>query len=254
MIKELVSIIMPLFNGELHVKESINSVLNQEYINWELIIIDDCSTDRSREVVKEYTRNCSKIKLLQTNINQGPAYARNMGIQEAKGDYISFLDSDDVWFPNKLKAQIDFIKKTNAELIFSNYEKISHAGKKANRVIYLPNKVTYKDILKSNFVPCLTALYNVKKLGKHFQNTDKFLISYEDYLMWVSILKNGIIAYNTNQTLAYYRLSEKSISRNKFKMLTIRWHLYRNIEKLSIYQSIYFMINYLILGLKKYLT
>lgn len=250
---DLVSVIMPLYNGKLHINEAINSVINQNYVFWELLIINDCSTDESEKIVLEYCKTHQNIKLLKTTVNSGPASARNIGIQMAKGKYIAFLDSDDIWLKDKLYKQVQFIESKNAEIVFSNYEKISHIGTRANRVVKLPEIVSYKEMLKINSIPCLTALYDTGKLGKLFQNNDRYYISYEDYIMWLSILKRGIVAYNTNDILALYRLSEKSISRNKFKMIKIRWNLYRKIEKLNYLNSLLNMYNHILLGFKKYI-
>jgi glycosyltransferase involved in cell wall biosynthesis len=250
--RELVSIIMPLYNGKLHIREAINSVLAQSYAQWELLIINDCSTDESEEIVFEYCKTFQNIQLLKTEVNSGPAAARNIGIKIAKGKYISFLDSDDIWVKDKLQKQIEFIERKNAAIVFSNYEKISHFGIIENRVVKLPKQVSYKSMLKINSIPCLTAMYDTEKLGKLFQHTDRYYISYEDYIMWLFVLKKGVIAYNTNNNLAFYRLSDKSLSRNKFKMITIRWNLYRQIEKLSFWNSLYNMCNYIFLGFQKY--
>ncbi len=244
---------MPLFNGATTIHETVKSLLEQTFSNWELIIVDDCSTDNSYNIAIDIASlNSEKIKVFQTEKNGGPAIARNIATKNAIGRFITYLDSDDIWLPNKLEKQIDFITKNNYSIIYSNYEKISFNGERSDRIVKMPEVVNYNTILKSNAIPCLTAMYDVDKLGKLYQIEDRFYMSNEDYIMWVQTLSKGILAHKLDEVLAFYRLSEHSISKNKIRMASIRWYIYRDIVGLSIFNTLYYYICYLFIGINKY--
>lgn len=238
---ELVSIITPCYNGEKTIQETILSVLNQTYPNWEMLIIDDCSIDSSKTLIHNFTSRDSRIKYLKTKSSSGsPTMPRNIGIENAKGRFIAFLDCDDLWLPTKLEEQIPLLNDTNTAIAFSYYEKISEEGKRNNRIIISPNQITYKQLLKENVIGCLTAIYDTQKVGKIYFSE----IGHEDYAMWLSILKKGYIAKNTNTTLALYRISNNSISSNKITAFKWTWNIYRKVERLPLYKSIYYFMNY----------
>ncbi|MDM8218952.1 glycosyltransferase family 2 protein [Parasutterella secunda] len=246
----LVSIVIPCYNSERYIDECIQSVLNQTYSNWELLLIDDCSTDSTYAKILKYSTNDPRIKLFQTTSpSGGPSHPRNIGLSQAKGSYISFLDSDDLWLPNKLSEQIKYIQKYNVSFVYSNYEKITPSGEKSGRHVTLRPYVSYPQLLLSCEIPCLTALIDsflIKQ--KLFRETGK-----EDYLLWLQILKSGVIAYNCGETLALYREGHKSRSRNKLKMIFQQWVILRDFEKVNFFKSCYCLIYYIIKGLKKYL-
>ncbi|WP_436420344.1 glycosyltransferase family 2 protein [Petrimonas sp.] len=235
----VVSIITPLYNSISYIEETINSVLNQTFINWEMLIIDDCSTDGSDEVVKNIIKKDRRVKYFKTIERSGsPTLPRNIGIENASGRFIAFLDSDDVWLPNKLEEQIRLFDSINVAIVFSNYEKINEKGKTNNRLIKAPEKVNYKGLLKGNVMACSTVVYDTEKIGKvYFSNQ-----GHEDFILWLSILKRGYIAKNTNTVGAYYRVRKSSVSSNKFKVIKWIWNIYRNIERLSILKSFYYTV------------
>ena len=248
-----VSVIMPLFNGAKTINETVKSLFDQTFSNWELIIVDDCSKDNSYEIacsIADQTPN--KIKVFKTALNGGPAVARNIATNHATGRFITFLDCDDIWLPDKLEKQLTFITSNNYSIIYSNYEKISYNGERSNRIVKMPEVVNYKTILKSNAIPCLTAMYDTDKLGKLFQIEDRFYMSNEDYIMWVQTLRKGILAHKLDEVLAFYRLSEQSISKNKVRMASIRWYIYRDIVGLNIFNTFYYYICYLFIGINKF--
>lgn len=248
-----VSIITPMYNASRFVKYTIESVLSQTYSNWELIIVDDCSSDNSFDIVKDYCQRDHRIKLLKMEKNSGgPIIPRNTGIDMAEGRYIAFLDSDDIWVPNKLEKQINFMQEKQCVLSYSAYKKIDEYGAIiGNNPISVPSIVTYKDLLKSNFIPCLTAIYDSQKIGKIFQHKDS-LVASEDHLLWLSILRNNDeCALGINEPLAYYRIHGKSISNNKVVMAKNKWRIYREWEKLSVLGSIWYFIHYVYYGLRK---
>ncbi|MDR2511384.1 MAG: glycosyltransferase, partial [Bacteroidales bacterium] len=188
---KLVSIITPCYNCAEFVGQAIESVLVQTYQNWEMLIIDDCSTDTSVVEIEKYCKKDGRIKLFTTACNTGaPTEPRNIGIQKARGRYIAFLDSDDVWLREKLEHQIPLFKNPQTAIVYSNYEKITESGKRDSRIIRAPKKLVYKKLLKSNYIGCLTAVYDVSKTDKLFF-TD---FRHEDYVLWLTILQRGYIA------------------------------------------------------------
>ena len=233
----LVSIITPCYNSAQFITDTINSVINQSYPNWELLIIDDCSTDHSDKIIQEFSSRDKRIKYFKTEKPSGsPIYPRNMGIKNATGRYIAFLDSDDKWLPNKLEEQLELFKNEKTAVVYSNYEKINEEGKRENRIIKAPSQVNYIKLLESNVIGNLTGIYDTTKVGKVYcQN-----IHHEDYVLWLSILKKGFIAQNTQTVTALYRVRKNSVSSNKFKILSWQWNILRNVENLPFIKCIYY--------------
>ncbi|MBM7558080.1 glycosyltransferase family 2 protein [Halanaerobacter jeridensis] len=244
----LVSIITPLYNEESFISQTINSVLNQTYKNWELLVIDDCSTDNGPEIVKEFSFEENRIKLIQLEKNIGVTKARNRGIKEAEGRYVAFLDSDDLWEPEKLEKQINYMKKNNFSISFTSYKKINEDGNYRGTV-EVPNRVKYADLLKTNIMGCLTVIYDRKELGKrYFKDLDKS----EDYVLWLEILKEVDFAFGIQEPLASYRVMQESRSSNKISVIKQQWKIYREIEGLNLFKSFYYFLNYLYYGYKRY--
>lgn len=236
----LVSIVTPLYNSEKFIEETIVSVLNQTYSMWEMLIVDDCSSDNGSEIVKKYAQSDERIKYIKMDVNSGAAKTRNKAIEISQGEYIAFLDSDDLWEKNKLEKQVEFMKNNNYSVTFTDYEEINEVGDKLNILIRSPKKpVTYRRYLLTNPIGCLTGMYSVKKLGKIYM---PLLRNREDTAFWLRILKiPGVKAFSLKENLALYRLRGSSLSANKYKLLRFHWHLYRNIEKLSILESVFYM-------------
>lgn len=246
----LVSIITPCYNSNEFISETIKSVQAQTYTNWEMLIVDDCSTDNSEQYIKEFVQRDSRIQFFKTDHPSGsPTLPRNIGIMHAKGRFIAFLDSDDLWLPLKLEEQIKLFEDKTIALVFSNYEKITVEGIRSNRKIVAPSFTSYKKMLKENVIGCLTAIYDVSKVGKMYFSE----IKHEDYVMWLSILKKGFIAKNTNSIVALYRIQNNSLSSNKLKVFSWTWNIYRNVEHLNLIQSCYFFMHYAVRAGIKYL-
>ena len=237
----LISIIMPMHNSATFVGEAIESVLAQSYREWELIIVDDESTDASVSIVEAYAQKDSRIRLFRNpKPIKMPSAPRNMGLSMAKGRYIAFLDSDDMWLPEKLTQQIPLMQNPQVAIVYSNYEKMTESGKKTGRVIKAPRQADYKKLLRGNVIGNLTGIYDKQKVGiVPFLN-----IHHEDYAMWLSILKRGFIAQNTGTVAARYRLSSSSVSTNKYRVLSWQWNIYRNIEHISIMKSTIYFVSY----------
>ena len=243
LINVCISVITPCYNSGAYIADAIESVIAQSFVNWEMIIVDDCSSDNSAFIINQYSSKDARIKYFKTDFPSGsPTLPRNIGIKYAKGKYIAFLDSDDIWLPEKLKEQIKFINKPDIAIVFSNYEKINEAGKRAAREIIAPPLVDYYQLLKGNFIGCLTVLYDTDKVGKmYFKN-----VRHEDCVLWLSILKKGYKAQNTNTVTALYRVGSHSISSNKVKLLLWQWNILRKEEELSFYKAFYYYIHYAI--------
>jgi glycosyltransferase involved in cell wall biosynthesis len=244
---ELVSIISPCYNSSKFISHAIESVLEQTYKNWELIIVDDGSTDNSIEIIKKYEHMDKRIKLIEFGKNSGPALARNRAINEAKGRYIAFLDSDDIWLPQKLEKQIAFMIENNIALTYSSYYLIDKNGN--NRGVFITKKsATYNELLKTCFIGNLTAIYDADIIGKYFLEN----IGHGDYTLWLKILKKIAISRGIIEPLAKYRLSDKSFSANKIKAACWQWKIYSDIEKLGFFSSLYYFLNYIYFGYIKY--
>lgn len=242
-----VSIITPCYNSEKYLDETIKSVLNQTFTDWEWIIVDDCSKDNSTQIIKKHID--PRIKLIENKKNLGVAESRNQGIKNASGNIIAFLDSDDLWAKNKLEEQIKLHKLEKYAIVFSNYDNVNENGTSLGREVKSPEIVDYEQLLKSNYIGCLTASYNVSILGEK-QYMKK--IGHEDYVLWLSILKKGHKAINTNSCLAFRRVVKTSLSSNKLKAASWQWNIYRNVEKLSFLRSLYYFCFYITNAIKKY--
>jgi len=247
---DLVSIITPMYNSEKFIDLTILSVQSQTYQNWEMIIVDDASTDRSIEIVKKIMFNEPRLQLKQLADNLGPAHTRNNGIKLAKGRFLAFLDSDDLWHKDKLEKQIIFMQKNEYAFTFTGYEKIDEKGKKIGNILPFKNQVTYHDLLKSNHIGCLTAMIDLKMLGCKMYMPD--IKKRQDQGLWLEILKEIDKAYCLYEILGQYRIREGSISVNKIDNLKYQWKLYRNIEKINIVKSFYYMTFYAFYGMRKY--
>lgn len=240
----MVSIITPMFNSEAFISDTIHSILQQTYTNWELILIDDNSNDNTLLVVQSFINKNSNIKVIKNLNNQGAAVSRNLGIEAAKGDYITFLDADDLWKPNKLKTQIEFMKIENCDVCFSSYDLINEAGKPLNKRVKALFTLTYKKLLKSNYLGNLTGMYNAKTLGKI---TAPNLRKRQDWLLWLSaIKKSGKPALGIQESLAYYRVRENSMSSNKIGLLKYNYWVYKKGLGFSTIKSTFYMLRFLI--------
>lgn len=248
--QDLVSIITPMFNAEQYVASAVESVMMQSWTDWELLIVDDCSTDGSWDLARSLEARDERIKVLKTEVNSGAAIARNLGIKEARGSYIAFLDSDDLWHKDKLKLQIPFMRDEDAAVSFTGYTMMTNNIPGEGKYISAKPSVNYRQLLRYNSIGCLTAVYDVSRLGKRYQQA----VAYEDYVLWLNILKDGYIAKGLNVNLASYRLVKGSFSSNKFKVISFQWHIYRNIEKLGLLESIWYLSCYGFNGLRKHLT
>ena len=245
--KEKVSIIVPMYNAEKFIGKTIESVLAQTYQNWEMLIMNDVSTDNSLAIVSLYAKKDERIKIVNTEKNVGVVKGRNFLIDLASGKYIAFLDADDYWHNEKLEKQIKFMKEKNASISCTEYTRVKENEEKINDVI-IKEEISYNDMLKNNYLGCLTVIYDAEKIGKRYF---KELEKNEDYVLWLEIVKDVNTIYGLKENLAYYRVLDNSRSSNKVKTAKVRWEIYRKIEKLSLLKSIYYFLHYAIRAVLK---
>lgn len=232
----LVSVIMPAFNSERHIKQSIESVINQEYSNWELIIVDDASQDNTVNIIENFIKQDSRIKLYKCKNNKGVVSARNLAIEQSSGRYIAFLDSDDFWNEKKLKLQIEFMISNNLAFSFTDYMLVNEDGNFIKN-IKCPEEIDYMKALKGNRIGCLTVVIDKSKVN----DVSVVDLKHEDYATWLKIFRSGINAKGLNLNLANYRKTNQSLSSNKLKTIKWTWDIYRKNEKLSILKSCYYL-------------
>lgn len=238
--KELVSIIMPTYNCAKFIAESIDSVIAQTYTNWELIIVDDCSTDNTKEILMPYLQKYQNIHYTCLQENGGPAVARTEALKQAKGPYIAFLDSDDLWYPEKLSRQISFMQENSVAFSCTGYEQIEEGGKSKNIALLPPKKNDYTTMLRLGCsVGNLTVMYNRNIVGEQKVPEIK---KRNDFALWLQILHKVPVCYGIQEILAKYRLRNASVSRNKLKLIPYHWHLYHDIEKLSVIKSVWYIL------------
>jgi len=246
--ENLVSIIMPTHNSEKYIKESINSALNQTYKNWELIIVDDNSNDNTKGIIDSIEKNCEKIKYTKFNMNRGAAQARNEAINKAKGRFLAFLDSDDLWDEKKLETQVSFMLENNIHFSFTDYEVIDSDGTSLNKIIKMPRSLNYNQYLSNTIIQTVTVIIDTKYIKDIYMPP---ITRRQDFACWLSILKNNEIAYSINMNLGKYRRARNSLSSNKINAVKGTWYVYRKIEKLSYIKSIYVFIGYAYNACKK---
>lgn len=244
----LISIIMPAYNCERYIEDAIRSVLEQKYQNWELIVIDDGSVDETKRIVERLSIHDQRIRFYINEKNLGVSKTRNRGISIASGDWIAFLDSDDIWDKNKLEKQMLYAKKMSADFLFTGSAYINEKGEYYQGTFNVPEKVDYRKLRTQNVISCSSVL--VKK--KYFENikmeNDKI---HEDYAVWLRILKTGVIAYGLDEPLLIYRISRTSKSGNKIKTIKMTYNVFRFIG-VNPLSSFYFMVRHILGSIKKY--
>lgn len=235
---DLISIVVPVYNAEKFLEETINCILNQTYQNWELLLVDDCSKDKSAEIINSFIKKDKRIKYIKMAKNGGPALARNKGIEEAKGNFLCFQDADDLWDKNKLEKQLNFMKDKNCAFSYTSYEFADKNCKPIGKKVIAKETLTYNQALKNNIISTITVMFDLKKMDKELIKMPN-LKYVEDTATWFKILRNKYIAYGIPEVFSYYRRTERTNSSNKLRTQKPLWNLYRNEEKLSLLKSIY---------------
>jgi len=241
LIPPIVSIITPSFNAAKFIAETIQSVRNQTFENWEMIIVDDASTDNTEEVVKAVSEGDPRIVFERLSNNSGTAVARNRGLELSRGRFIAFLDSDDLWDPNKLELQLAFIEARKAPLVYAKYRVITDDNQPLSCVDQIPDQLQYKDLLKNTIIGTLTVMIDTNKV-KNLRFKD--YRTGQDLLLWLDILRDGSTAHGQQEILATYRIVRGSISRNKVKKALRIWHFYRQVEKIPLLPALWYFTNY----------
>ena len=244
----LISIIMAAYNAERTIEQAVDSVLSQTYPDFELLVVNDCSTDRTVELVKSIAAKDSRVRLISNVKNSGVSYTRKHGLEEAKGSWIAILDSDDVWAPEKLEKQIDLQRRTNADLLFTGSSFMDSDGQPINWYLHAPAEVTYHQLLKQNVLSNSSALVRKELYAKHYAVGDDM---HEDFAIWLSILKEGRKAYGVDEPLLIYRIAKSSKSGNKVKAAKMNWNTYRYVG-LNPIEAFYYECWYVFNGLRKY--
>ena len=244
----LVSIITPVYNAERFLSETIKSVKEQTYKNWELLLVDDCSKDNSAKIIKEFNRTDDRIKYIKLEKNSGASISRNTGIKNAKGRFIAFVDSDDLWEPEKLEIQISYMLEKNLGFTFTSYRYMKENGVKTNKVAKAPFKINYNGLLKNTIIGCSTVVIDKDIIGEFEMPLVK---RGQDTATWLQILRNEKYAYGIQKDLVNYRLVGDSLSSNKIKALKRTWNTYRNVEKLNIFKCSYVFCFYVYNAIKK---
>lgn len=237
----LVSVIMPPYNCAKYISQSIDTVIAQTVTDWEIQIVDDCSTDNTAEVLKPYLNQFSNIHYHRLDKNSGPAIARTEAIKRSTGKYLAFLDSDDLWYPDKLEKQIAFMEKFDVSFSCTAYEQMDTDGNKLHIAMFPPEKTSYKKCIRlSNPIGNLTVMYDQKTLGKFAVPEIK---KRNDFALWLQILKKTPYCYGMQEVLGVYRMGRKgSVSSNKLAQGKYHWELYHDIEKHNIIRSAYEII------------
>lgn len=237
-----IDIIMPVYNCEKYIKEAIQSVKNQTYANWRLIIIDDASIDKTLKIINEEISDIKDRVLLITNkTNIGVAETRNIGLENVQNRYIAFLDADDIWNKNKLNKQLEFMINNNYSFTYTLYTYLKNNKTKEVKKIY-PSKLNYEEALKNTFILTSTVMIDSEKINKDLIKMKD--VGSEDTLAWWNILKHNNTAYCLNKNLLTYRIGRDGLSANKFVNLKRTWKLYRKEEKLNIISSIHYFAIY----------
>lgn len=247
-VDDLVSIITPAYNAQDVIGQTIDSVVAQNYQNWELLVADDRSVDNTAAVVDEAVRADSRVKLIRCEINGGPAAARNAALAQAKGRWIAYLDSDDLWLPEKLAKTLAFAKARESALTFSGFRRMTMDCSEVGRFVQVPPTLTYRQLLGNTAIATSTVLVDRAVTGDLTMRP----VYYDDFVCWLEILKRGHLAHGLNEDLMRYRVVSNSVSRNKRRSAAEVWKTYRQVEKLGLMNSIWYFTNYALRGMAKY--
>lgn len=244
-----VSVIMPVYNSSRFLRDSIESVLNQTYADFELIVIDDCSLDDSFSILKEYEKLDARVRIFKNEVNKGVSYTRNFGVNKSRFEYIALIDSDDMWEKEKLAKQMElFLNFPDTDITYTGCGFVDLKSVRSDFQFSVPVSVTYKELLKQNVMSCSSVVLKKKWLLKYPMAFDNM---HEDFAVWLSILKDNGKARGIDEPLLIYRVDKRSKSGNKFKSMLMNYRVYKYIG-LNIFQRLYYLVFYIINGIKKH--
>lgn len=247
----LVSIVTPVYNAAEFLPETIRTVLDQTYENWELIFVDDDSTDESVDVIKQARKKDKRIKIVKLEQNSGAAKARNAGTMEARGDYLAFLDADDLWVKDKLEKQVEFTMRGGHAFVYSSYQFASSGGAPISEPVVVPEDINYKKSLKNPIIWTSTVLLDLNQVPKELIMMPDVRRGQDAATWWQILRETGINAYGVQEPLAYYRRTKGTLSSNKLRASKRTWYLYRKVEKLGLVKSVYYFPFYAYNAVKK---
>lgn len=246
----MISIITPLYNAEQFIAKTYESVMNQTYVNWEWIIIDDRSTDDSLKLIRQLAKDDLRVQISQNEKNLGSGKTRNLAIRMAKGNIIAFLDSDDTWHPEKLERHVKFMLDQNIAFSHTSYGYLDEKGNKLKSTFHVsPRPVSYHDLLKRTEISCLTAMYNADMIGKFYMSEH---MRKQDYALWLSILKAGYKSYGLDEELAYYRQRAGSATSAKSKLIKKHFIFLKETQNMNALQALYYTLHWLANGFIRY--
>lgn len=244
----LISIIMAAYNAERTIGQAVTSVLNQTYKNFELLIIDDCSADNTASIAEKFCEKDERVRVIRNTKNSGVSYTRKRGLEEANGEWIAVLDSDDAWTADKLEKQICLQKETGGDLLYTGSAFMDHDGNPIEWHLHAPREIRYKQLLKQNLISNSSSLVRKELYSEYYVSDDRM---HEDFAVWLGILKSGKCAYGVDEPLLIYRLSKKSKSGNKLKAAKMNWNTYRYMG-LNVFKALYYECWYIVKSLLKY--
>lgn len=232
-----ISIVVPVYHAEKYIMQTISMVQKQTYTNWELILVEDCSKDTTRQILKEFEQNNQdgRVRIIYKEKNEGAAKARNTGLDVITGDYLAFLDADDIWFPEKLEKEMCFMRDKGAAFVFTAYEFGDENAVGTGKYVRVPETLNYHRALSRTIIFTSTTLFDLSKIDKQLLYMPN--VASEDTATWWQILRSGIVAHGLDEVTTVYRRPAKSLSSNKGKAMIRIWNLYRNVEGLSFFQS-----------------
>lgn len=236
---ETVSIIVPVYNAEKYIVETMEHVAAQTYEDWELLlVVDGCGDDCAR-VIREYQKTTGekRLRLMVNEENMGAARSRNRGLLAARGRYIAYVDADDLWKPEKLERQLQYMREKQAAFVFTGYEFADEEGAGTGRVVHVPSRLTYREALKNTTIFTSTVMFDTQRISREMLEMPE--IKSEDTALWWKVLREGHTAWGLDQNLVLYRRPRQSLSSNKLEAVRRIWNLYRRAEGLSVPYSLY---------------
>lgn len=245
----VVSVVMPAYNTEKYIREAVSSIENQTLRDWELLVVDDCSTDHTYEILQKLAQEDARIKIIRNQTNCGAAMSRNIAFSQCSGKYVALLDSDDLWEPEKLEKQVICAEKTGADIIYCSYSIIDECGRKKSPDFIVPEHTDFNSMLKKSTISCSTALLKSKLVAQFQFPTHMY---HEDLAYWLELLKNGANAAGVIEVLASYRITPGSRAFNKVQSAVNRWKIYTEYLGLPAVRSTCLLAKYIFLGLIKY--
>lgn len=241
---------MPAYNAEAFIGEAIESVRGQTYSHWELIVVDDCSADGTVRVVRELAERDPRVQILRSPANGGTSAARNLGLSRCEGSYVAFLDADDLWTPDKIRKQVEFMKARGAGFAFTAYQKFRSA--EPGSIVHARPTVSWREMLRGNLIGCSTVMIDTRVFPSlHFPTS---LRRQEDYALWLSLLRGGTLAFGLDEPLVRYRVHEASKSSSKLASIAAQWAVYRDLERLSLPRAAWYLGHYAVRGTIKALS